>query len=242
MSEDAVTFESARGEEREEVEEAGEEPFYAGETPVIPDREDIEERVDELLTILSATPEELSKTGRRLVETPQERSARFSSSVDVRTGALAQSLNELRSELGDATTSEELLNIIAESNILLAERLDVLNDIQLEALQALFDIVSFTSPFTRITVSGTNEIEDPDTAELVVPQSDTTSIHTRILFMRAAADNTDEIAIGDDGTEPDTGYVLDNGDVLVLNIDLRDETLWMASETDGQVIELLGLR
>jgi hypothetical protein len=108
-------------------------------------------------------------------------------------------------------------------------------------LDAVFNILGSLEPFSRITVSGTNEIQNVDTAEPVVPDSDNIEIPTRLLMVKSSDTNTDEIAFGDDETEPSSGFVLAPGESISINVDLRDEALFMASESTGQVVELLGM-
>lgn len=127
------------------------------------------------------------------------------------------------SELSDSS----LLQVIARVNI--------------AQLAALFDIADAVEPFSTITVSGVNAIDDANTAQPVVPRSDTEAIPTRTLFMRADENNNDSIYIGDDEVEPQSGLILGPGEFYVAESDLRAEEFWMASETEGQEIQLLGL-
>lgn len=233
---DPVTFEEARSEFTREREEEGEEPFFAGESGVKPDEQDLEDRVEELESFLRTSPERLTRARGRPKPVPKQR------------------LDPLRDLLVDVNVSQpdvvanfegaedqlDFLESIAQSNISIMQTLSVLADTQVEMLQTTFDISDFLAPFSNITVSGTNDIEDADTAEPVVPQSDTTSIPTRVLFVKAAENNQDPIAIGDDETEPTNGWVLEKNEHLVLNINLTEEILYMASGQSGQTVELLG--
>lgn len=237
-----VLFEDARREHQDEVEEEGEEPFYAPEAPEDLDRSDLEEEVEELRSFLSVSPPELREIGRRPTQTIEERRDVVIGPLNFKLDGFREGIEGLKDQLENATETNDFLNIIAQAAIQIDEQLNVLTSTQIDSLSALFDIVGAVEPFSRITVSGTNDIDDVDTAEPVVPDSDEVSIFTRILFVKSSDSNTDTIAIGDDETQPDNGWVLDPGENLVLSIDLRDETLWMASETSGVTVELLGLR
>lgn len=240
MSNDPQTFEEARREFTEEREEEGEEPFYAEESDAMADVEDLGTVAERIQTITEASPRELSRLGLRVRESAEDRAEGRLGPIRVRLGQLEGVLDDLALDLQTAETQAEILRNIAQSNLFMAERLSILTQTQVEVLDATFQILNSLEPFNRITVSGTNDIEDADTAEPVVPDSDNVSIPTRILIIKASDNNQDEIAIGDDETDPDSGYILNSGENLILNIDLRDETLYMASDTAGETVELLG--
>lgn len=119
--------------------------------------------------------------------------------------------------------------------------LQVIARVNIAQLSAMFDIASAVEPFSTITVSGVNAIQDADVPEPVVPQSDQTKIPTRTLFMRASTDNDAPIYIGDDEVEPQSGLVLYPGEFYAMESDLRADEFWMASSEEGEVIQLLGL-
>lgn len=119
--------------------------------------------------------------------------------------------------------------------------MEVLVRVNVAQLAAQFDIADAVEPFTTITVSGTNAIEDADTAEVAVPESDDQQIPTRVLFVRASPDNDNKIYFGDDGVQPNSGFVLRPGEFIVYETDLRGEELYMASEEAGEVVQLLGM-
>lgn len=225
-----VTFEEAREEFREEREERGEEPFFSGESDILPDREDLEQRLQRLRTILSASPGELA-----------DRPDITQPGVSDPLGDITIDIDDIAGGLENAENQLDFLSNIAASNLTLLEIISVLADTQVQTLRTMFDISDFMSPFSRITVSGTNSIEDADVAEPVVPQSDTTSIPTRILFIKAAEDNQEPIAIGDDETSPGNGWVLHKNEHLTLNWNLSGNALYMASAEEDQIVELLGL-
>lgn len=119
--------------------------------------------------------------------------------------------------------------------------LEVVARVSIAQLATLFDIADAVQPFQNITVSGVNAIDEANTTEPVVPQSDDEQIPTRTLFMRANEDNTDKIYIGDDEVAPQSGLVLGPGEFYAIESDLRAEEFYMASETAGQSVQLLGL-
>lgn len=119
--------------------------------------------------------------------------------------------------------------------------LEVLVRVNIAMLNSLLNIEDYTSSYSNITVSGTNAINAADTPEPVVPQSDQSDIPTRILGIRSDTNNTDSIAFGDDQVSPNNGFVLNRGEVKWMEIDLRGEALFMSSETEGQIVQLLGM-
>jgi len=236
MPEEAQTFEEARGDWREKRQEEGEEPAWSDASPIVPDEASVEEKVEELRTILAASPGKLARRRGSLPQDPHERL----NPIRLRLGELDGILEGLRTELNQAETSQDFLSNIAQSNLFISSNLGVLASTQVEMLDSIFTIMQYLSPFDQMTVSGTNEIEDADTAEPVVPDSDDTSIPTKTLFVKSSAANNDTIALGDDSTDPENGWILYPNDHVVLNMDLRREVLWMASDTEDQVVELMG--
>jgi hypothetical protein len=108
-------------------------------------------------------------------------------------------------------------------------------------LSALFDIADAVEPVSTITVSGTNAISVPYNPEPVIPESDTQMVPTRTIFVRANRDNDEPIAFGDDGVAPQSGFVLESGESITIDLDLREAQLWMSSEERGQQVHLLGM-
>lgn len=119
--------------------------------------------------------------------------------------------------------------------------LEVMARVNIAQLATLFDIADAVEPFTTVTVSGTNAIDNADVEQPVVPQSDTSDIPTRTLFIRASPDNNRLIYFGDDEVQPNSGFALAAGEFIVLETDLRGEELWMASEQAGGTVQLLGM-
>lgn len=241
MSQAPKTFEEARREFTKRREERGEEPLFSEDTDIDEVVEDLEERYDDVITFLKSSPETLSKLGFRSISTPEQRIGTTVGPLRLRLSELEGILDDLASDLQDAESQIDILRNIAQSNLFIAQRMSVISSTQVEMLDAVFNILGSLEPFSRITVSGTNEIQNVDTAEPVVPDSDNIEIPTRLLMVKSSDTNTDEIAFGDDETEPSSGFVLAPGESISINVDLRDEALFMASESTGQVVELLGM-
>lgn len=123
----------------------------------------------------------------------------------------------------DQASQRELLALIAQA--------------QLFALQRLNTITQFVSPPSTVTVSGTNVIDDADEPQQVIEQS----VPTRLLHIRADPENTEDIYFGDSDVEPQSGFVLRPGEARLMQIDYRNESLYMASESEDQVVQLLGV-
>lgn len=106
---------------------------------------------------------------------------------------------------------------------------------------ALFDVADAVEPMSTITVSGTNAIRVAYNAEPVIPESDQQMVPTRTIFIRSDRDNGEPIAFGDDAVSPQSGFVLESGESITIELDLRNTQLWMASEEAGQQVHLLGM-
>lgn len=119
--------------------------------------------------------------------------------------------------------------------------MEVIARILIAQVAAIFDIADAVEPLRGVSVSGTNALENANQAEEVVPGSSGRNVPTRALFLKASDDNNVPIYIGDDAIEPENGWKLDRGQSIVLETDLREATLFMAADEDGQEIEILGL-
>lgn len=106
---------------------------------------------------------------------------------------------------------------------------------------ALFDVADAVEPMTTVTVSGTNAIESPYNAEPVIPESDRQMVPTRTIFIRADRNNSEPIAFGDDAVSPQSGFILESGESITIELDLRNVRIWMASDEAGQQVHLLGM-
>jgi len=119
--------------------------------------------------------------------------------------------------------------------------LQILVQIEVVQLETLFNISDSVEPFNSITVSGTNAIDDANTAEPVVPKSDDEQIPTRELMIRSDPENDEQVYFGDDEVRPNSGFVLLPGEMITLETDLRAEELYMASSESGEQVQLLGV-
>lgn len=216
MADDPVSYEEAVKEKQRETDEEEEHlkgfPNYADEAEFDGDFEDLEERFRELKSKVEAVPDWLLPEG----SNKPEFGGRAPDPRDIQIAANLEALD-----------TRGLLEVIAR--------------VEIAQLATLFDISDYVEPLRNITVSGVNSIEDANEPEPVVPRSDEENVPTRILFIRADPQNTSEIAFGDDEVEPNSGFVLDNGETIFLEMDLRRQVLWMSSDTEGQSVQLMGV-
>lgn len=119
--------------------------------------------------------------------------------------------------------------------------LKVIARVSIAQIAALFDIADAVEPFSTITVSGTNATSDAGNPEVVVPQSKNQNVPTRTIMIRADRNNNHPIYIGDDKVQPYSGFVLEAGEFIVIETDLRGEELYMSSDPAGQQVNLLGM-
>lgn len=119
--------------------------------------------------------------------------------------------------------------------------LQVIAQTLIESLNVQIDIANAVEPPSSVTVTGTEAIDNADEAQLVVPQSDSGNIPTRVLFIRNDPDNTERIYFGDNEVQPQDGFVLTVGEYIIIPIDLREIQIWMAAEQQDQVVQLLGV-
>ena len=115
------------------------------------------------------------------------------------------------------------------------------SQVNVNQLQALFDILSSVEPVNNITVSGRNAIDNAGQPQPVVPESDNTDIPTRHLLVQSSEGNNEKISFGDDEVDPQNGFVLSPGNNIMVPMDLRETELYMASEEEGAEIGLLGM-
>lgn len=119
--------------------------------------------------------------------------------------------------------------------------LEIQARVMISSLAALFDIADAVEPVSTVTVSGSNAISVAYNAEPVIPESDQQMVPTRTIFVRADRNNDEPIAFGDDGVSPESGFILESGESITIDLDLRETQLWMASDESGQEVHLLGM-
>lgn len=107
--------------------------------------------------------------------------------------------------------------------------------------RSIFNIEDFLRPFTQITVSGTNAIDNAGTNQPVIPESDDIDIPTRTIFVRASKDNDAPIYIGDENVSGDDGLSLYKGEGQIINVNVGQVVPYMVSPEAGQVVEVLGV-
>lgn len=209
------------------------------------DIEDIDELADRLGRIALPTPGELGPDElgreRRQRELRIDILQELADQLGVDLSDLQETLiDEAQTNL-DLDDASQLLQLIASFLQTQNQLLGVIANTNVSQLENIIAISNDVKPATLISVSGREVIDDPDTSQPVVPESDTTDIPTNTLFIRADENNSTPIAIGDDDVDPDDGFILKPGEAQEVSIDLRDEQLFMASETDGDAVRLLGL-
>lgn len=201
--------------------------------------ESVEEAAKEAKDILTNTPDWLAPEHTSTAEQPVSDRPEFDIDVpsmpDINVPDIQMpDLENLEDIPFEELSDLQLLGIIAQMS-------KVTSQLQVTQLKTLIDIANAVEPNTNITVSGTNTIDDANTTQPVVPESDNQNIPTRKLIMKASTDNNKKIYIGDDDVKPDSGFVLDAGDTREISTDLRGEELYMASEEAGQEIQLMGV-
>lgn len=125
----------------------------------------------------------------------------------------------------------------------LVEFQQVQSNTMVSMLSTLIDIFASVRGNRTITIIGAEAIDQQDIPEEVISQSSPQdSVLTRTLWLRASNDNNAPVAFGDDQVDPDRAFVLNKGEVIKLDIDIGRIDLYMASETAGQEIQIMGLR
>jgi len=119
----------------------------------------------------------------------------------------------------------------------MTELTQVMSNAQVAMLDRLNTIAQFTRPEEVVTVSGANVNTEADTPTEVISQS----VDTRKIYLRASPNNIDDIYLGDDQVEPQKGWVLRPGETLMIRLNFVQQSLYMASETENQVIQILGV-
>lgn len=119
--------------------------------------------------------------------------------------------------------------------------LELLTRIEFSQLIAQLDTLDAVTPPSTITVSGANQITDAGLPQAVVPSNENTEIPTRTLLILTDVQNEAPVAFGDDKVDPQTGFILRPGENMTIDLDLREEVLYMASDDDQAVVYLLGL-
>ena len=142
----------------------------------------------------------------------------------------------------------QMMNILTDLLVRMASQqqsmLNVNQDIQSVArgdFEVNRRILQNARPFQLVTVSGVNDIQNPNNPEVVVPESDESNIPTRELMIKSSRNNNEKIWFGDSDVSPNSGFSLSPGEGTSLEVDLREQQLYMSSPEADQVIELLGV-
>lgn len=162
-------------------------------------------------------------------------------------GIIGQDIGDLEANLSalfeqelDGLGQTELLRMLVETLRIQTAFSDLLTQQSITQLTFLNDIATAVESPVAITVSGVNEIEQPDDPIPVIPNSDDQRYEVTELIIRADPNNTRDIYIGDDNVQPDRGLVLQPGESETVELDFRISTLWMASAQGDQLVQLLG--
>jgi len=224
-----------KGRRDRDEENAPEDEEFTQRSPYQFGGERIEDLADEFPIIAQLTPENL------IPDSEQADVPDIGPDIGIDLGDV---LNELES-LSDIDLTElserGLLEVIARGTLLLTRLGTVDVQTQVRQLEALFSIATSVEPSRLVTVTGINTIDDADVPEPVIPQSDKTDVPTRTIFLRAGRKNQNPIVLGDDDIDPDEGFYLMPGEYMTLEIDFREDQLYMASETAGDSVALLGV-
>lgn len=201
--------------------------------------------------IVRAIPEELRPDGleRRSARRDQARQAVSESvsqmaSLDVGVGleGLQDVLRELVDIELDNLGDTELLRVIAEANRTQALYQNSMFETMITQSVVLDEIATAVEAAATVSVSGTNDTgRRAGVPVTVVPRADEETIPVRRLWIRADPDNTHGIYFGDDDVSPNDGFLLRPGETHAIDLDFRDDILWMASDEPRQEVHLLGL-
>lgn len=261
-----VTFDEARDEKNSSEDREGHPEEALGQLQNNPDLsfDDLEGEFGDVESFLETLPDKFGGGGGDVVAPPTSSPGdrfeiineidipQFDGLQDLLSG-IGEGLNEigqindtLEENLGDlgtrglmvyqATALKGILTAFEINNRISLHQ----SQVQINQLQALFDILSSVEPITGITVSGRNVINDPGSPQPVVPESDSTDIPTRHLLVQSAASNNEDIAFGDDEVDPQNGFILTPGNNIMVPVDLRATELYMASEEKGAEVGILG--
>lgn len=175
------------------------------------------------------------------VERRQEILVDLEDQFGVDLGSISQEIQNLTEVSLEELGQEGLLRVIARAGVLATQLMSVGMSTQVSKLEALLSIATAVEPGRLITVTGRNVIEQADTPEPVIPQSNNTDVPTRTVWIRADPQNQNNIAFGDDEIDPEDGFYLTPGESIVWELDFREDQLYMASEESGDAVRILGM-
>lgn len=237
------TFDQGR-ERKREAREYAEKRLRSGEVDVPEDYRDID-----WPNILIPTPEELVPD---VIERRDERREEMAQQIelDIDRGMfdnIGVDLSDIENSLEAAFEIDlsdadqlELLQVIAETNRISAALNNLIMEQSISQLVMLNDIATAVEPPAGVTVSGFNDIDDVNEPQPVIPNSLETTVPVKTLWLRALPENNENIYLGDDVHDPANGYMIRPGESISIELDFRDDNLWMSSPEEGAGVMLLG--
>lgn len=198
--------------------------------------------------VTRAVPEGLLEDAQSARQERRDRELdRVSRNIDIFLGE-DLSIEDFRRSLNDLFEADlenanrlELLQVLAQASV-------VQTGIQLAGLQSnieqiaeLVQIREGTRPSINITISGTSVIETPNASQPVIPDSDDQNYDVTTLYIRSYPSNTEPIYFGDDGVVPESGFVLERGESIKVDMDFNDTEIYMASEEEGAQVGIMGV-
>lgn len=198
-----------------------------------------------------AVPDGLKPDGIERKDARREESrSRFRDVLDQLLGeGIGQNLDELESLLKDANeinlqqrTDSELLQFIGQTNLIKANASVATLETLITSAVFLDDIATAVEPPSTISISGINDIgNNPEVADVVIPESEDREFPIRKIVLRASRQNKKDIYFGDDDISPEAGFKLSPGESIELDLDFRDDTLYMAGEERTDEVSFMGL-
>lgn len=237
------TYEDAQSERTERLDQTrgGEDKEYGLEDDTEVDGEVLSETFDKVETILETGDRRGEQPG---IDIPEGRSQNITVNLENATGvdlgSLASAIEGIANEDLSGATRTQILANMAKSLQAITKTSILSVRTQIEQQAALLTILENVSPASTITVSGIVNIEEPETPQPVVPDSDDKEIPTRQLIVKAHPNNSDPIYFGDSEVEPEAGFILERGEVQTIDLSLKKNALYMAAEDTGNSVSVIG--
>ena len=142
----------------------------------------------------------------------------------------------------DSISGDDLLRFTAQVNLIQANSAVASLETLITSAVFLDDIAGAVEPPSTISVAGINDLgSSPTVAGEVIPESEDREFPIRKLVLRASRSNTGDVFFGDDDISPNAGFKLSPGESIQLDLDFRDDTLYMAGDHRSDEVSFLGL-
>lgn len=213
-------------------------------TPVTFREADLETRFSDVPTILEAVPDIFSPDGSRgqdIQQGSEDIINEIQTEFSVDLSQISEVLEESQQTDFGELNNLQLLQVISQNSTIQGQLLQVMADTMVQMLSTMASIDNSVGASETVTVSGSNTIDDANTPQAVIPGSDSTSIPTNKLFLKAGNNNDNPIYLGDDEVDVGGGFSLDAGESITMNIDFRADQIFMVSSEAGEEIEIIGL-